>query len=116
MKIQGIFVAMVYRKKEPTPFKLDNGAEGLSYKVIVDDFTSTAEIKVTEEVYNVVKPRELCLLGYEYDTEAALRGRRSEIKINKLYAVLDTDKELITDDIVRYCVNGFNAEKKTEKK
>lgn len=68
MKLTVGFDALVYKKKE-TPWELKDGNKGITRKLILDQNDSVGEVKVSEEIYNRIKPGVSYHFSANYDTE-----------------------------------------------
>lgn len=123
MKATMILAGKVYRKKEPTDYRLNNGATGKSYKIIFDDFENTEDLKISEEAYNFVNDGDVCLFEAVFDTAS----ERKELKIVRVLSFLKEAGKVNNKDIAdAYCKSiggqstseklGEKSDKKADKK
>lgn len=107
MKLNQLLIVKVYRKKEPTEYKLDNGRTGLSYRIIVDDYETTTELKVSEDCYNILEAGKDYILTTVFDTEAV----RKETKVTGMLFALPCEKFKNVDlkGCLEYSFNNVNS-------
>lgn len=68
MKLTLGFNALVYKKKE-TPWELKDGTKGITKKLILDQDDSVGEFKVSENIYDTIKPGGNYRFSASYDSE-----------------------------------------------
>lgn len=68
MRLTVGFDALVYKKKE-TPWELKDGTKGITRKLLLDQDDAVGEFKVTEEIYNTIKPGTVYRFSAVYDAE-----------------------------------------------
>lgn len=107
MKLNQLLIVKVYRKKEPTEYKLDNGRTGLSYRIIVDDYETTTELKVSEDCYNNLEAGKDYILTTVFDTEAV----RKETKVTGILFALPCEefKNVDLQGCLEYSFNDVNS-------
>lgn len=68
MKLTVGFDALVYKKKE-TPWELKDGTKGVTKKLLLDQDDAVGEFKVSEKIYDIIKPGGSYHFSASYDTE-----------------------------------------------
>lgn len=112
MRFRTILTGKVYRKKEPTDYRLNNGTTGKSYKIIFDDYENTEDIKISEEAYNAVNNGDSCLFECEFNSDS----ERKELKIVRLLAVIKEDRAIEPKEIANIFCNSLAKSVKSSEK
>lgn len=68
MRLSVGFDALVYKKKA-TPWELKDGTKGVTKKLLLDQDDSVGEFKVSETIYDSIKPGGNYHFSAAYDTE-----------------------------------------------